>query len=131
MKSTFSRQVSTTVLILLLALLLLGGAFRVLVGRYLEQNTHAQLQTDALALAELVAAYDAAGDLQQGRVGDFQQNVPAGGPCVGINFQNLHRIFLHSATGNGGTDGGVAGVDKRPQADKISFRPACKFQQQY
>ena len=64
MKSTFSRQVSTTVLILLLALLLLGGAFRVLVGRYLEQNTHAQLRTDALALAELVAAYDAAGDLQ-------------------------------------------------------------------
>ena len=64
MKSTFSRQVSTTVLILLLALLLLGRAFRVLVGRYLEQNTHAQLQTDALALAELVAAYDAAGDLQ-------------------------------------------------------------------
>ena len=63
MKSTFSRQVSTTVLILLLALLLLGGAFRFLVGQYLERNTHAQLQTDALALAELVAAYDAAGDL--------------------------------------------------------------------
>jgi len=64
MKSTFSRQVSTTVLILLLALLLLGGAFRVLVGQYLEHNTHDQLRTDALALAELVAAYDAAGDLQ-------------------------------------------------------------------
>ena len=64
MKSTFSRQVRTTVLILLLALLLLGGAFRFLVGQYLERNTHAQLQTDALALAELVAAYDAAGDLQ-------------------------------------------------------------------
>ena len=61
MKSTFSRQVGTTVLILLLALLLLGGAFRVLVGQYLEHNTHDQLQTDALALAELVAAYDAAG----------------------------------------------------------------------
>ena len=64
MKSTFSRQVSTTVLILLLALLLLGGAFRILVGQYLEHNTHNQLQTDALALAELVAAYDAANDLQ-------------------------------------------------------------------
>ena len=64
MKSTFSRQVSTTVLILLLALLLLGGAFRLLVGQYLEHNTHNQLQTDALALAELVAAYDAAGDLE-------------------------------------------------------------------
>ena len=63
MKSTFSRQVFTTVLILLLALLLLGGAFRVLVGQYLEHNTHNQLQTDALALAELVAAYDAADDL--------------------------------------------------------------------
>ena len=63
MKSTFSRQVSTTVLILLLALVLLGGAFRYLVGQYLERNTHEQLQTDALALAELVAAYDAAGDL--------------------------------------------------------------------
>ena len=63
MKSTFSRQVGTTVLILLLALLLLGGAFRVLVGQYLVHNTHDQLQTDALALAELVAAYDAAGDL--------------------------------------------------------------------
>ena len=33
MKSTFSRQVGTTVLILLLALLLLGGAFRILVGQ--------------------------------------------------------------------------------------------------
>ena len=63
MKSTFSRQVFTTVLILLLALLLLGGAFRFLVGEYLEHNTRAQLRTDALALAELVAAYDAAGDL--------------------------------------------------------------------
>ena len=63
MKSTFSRQVSTTVLILLLALVLLGSAFRYLVGEYLERNTHSQLQTDALALAELVAAYDAAGDL--------------------------------------------------------------------
>ena len=50
-------------LILLLALLLLGGAFRFLVGEYLEHNTRAQLRTDALALAELVAAYDAAGDL--------------------------------------------------------------------
>ena len=44
MKSTFSRQVRTTVLILLLALLLLGGAFRVRVGQYLEHNTHDQLR---------------------------------------------------------------------------------------
>ena len=63
MKTTFGRQFGITVLILLLALLLLGGAFRILVGQYLEHNTHNQLRTDALALAELVAAYDAAGDL--------------------------------------------------------------------
>ncbi len=59
MKSTFSRQVGTTVLILLMALLLLGGAFRVLVGQYLEHNTQTQLKTDASAISELVAAYDA------------------------------------------------------------------------
>ena len=64
MRSTFSRHVSATILILVMALLLLGGAFRILVGQYLERNTHDQLRTDALALAELVAAYDAAGDLE-------------------------------------------------------------------
>ena len=64
MRSTFSRHVSATILILVMALLLLGGAFRILVGQYLEHNTHDQLRTDALALAELVAAYDAAGDLE-------------------------------------------------------------------
>ncbi len=59
MKSTFSRQVGTTVLILLMALLLLGGAFRVLVGQYLRSNTQTQLQTDASAVSELVSAYSA------------------------------------------------------------------------
>ena len=59
MKSTFSRQFSATVLILLLALLLLGGAFRVLASEYLEQNTTEQLLTDAAAIAELTASYSA------------------------------------------------------------------------
>ena len=63
MKTTFSRQFGTTVLILLMALLLLGGAFRILAGQYLEHNTHNQLLTDAEALSDLVAAYDAVGDL--------------------------------------------------------------------
>ncbi len=63
MKTTFSRQFGTTVLILLMALLLLGGAFRLLMGQYLEHNTHNQLRTDAEALSDLVAAYDAVGDL--------------------------------------------------------------------
>ncbi len=63
MKSTFSRQVGTTVLILLMALLLLGGAFRVLVGQYLQHNTQAKLQADASAISELVAYYDATREL--------------------------------------------------------------------
>lgn len=59
MKSTFSRQFSATVLILLFALLLLGGAFRVLASEYLKQNTTQQLLTDATSIADLTAAYSA------------------------------------------------------------------------
>ena len=60
MKSTFSRQVSTTVLILLLALLLLGGAFRVLVGRYLEHNAHNQVQPYTQAGSDARIRWDGA-----------------------------------------------------------------------
>ena len=63
MRTTFSRQFLTTVVILLLALLLLGGAFRILVQDYLEQTTTTQLRTDAVAIADLTAAYDASGQL--------------------------------------------------------------------
>ena len=61
MKTTFIRQFVTTVLILALALLLLGGAFRVLVQAYLEETTNEQLYTDATAIADLAASYEAAG----------------------------------------------------------------------
>lgn len=61
MKTTFSRQFVTTALILLLALVLLGGAFGVLVNQYLEATTTSQLRTDAAAIADLAASYDAAG----------------------------------------------------------------------
>ena len=59
MKTTFGRQFSATVLILLLALLLLGGAFRLLTAEYLKENTTAQLLADAAAISELTAAYSA------------------------------------------------------------------------
>lgn len=61
MKTTFSRQFVTTSVILLLALLLLGGAFRVVVQEYLKGTTTSQLLTDATAIADLTASYDAAG----------------------------------------------------------------------
>ena len=61
MKTMFSRQFGVTLLVLLLALLMMGGAFRFLVKQYLEDNTYQQLSTDASAIAELTAAYDAVG----------------------------------------------------------------------
>ena len=64
MKTTFSRQFVTTSVILLLALLLLGGAFRIVVREYLEKTTTGQLSGDAFAIADLTAAYDAAGNLR-------------------------------------------------------------------
>ncbi len=63
MKTTFSRQFGATMLVLLLALLMMGGAFRFLVKQYLENNTYKQLATDATAISELAAAYDAVGQL--------------------------------------------------------------------
>ncbi len=63
MKTTFSRQFGATMLVLLLALLMMGSAFRVLVKRYLEDNTYEQLSTNAAAISELTAAYDAVGQL--------------------------------------------------------------------
>ncbi len=59
MRTTFSRQFAATVMILIFALLLLGGAFRLLASDYLQQNTAQQLLTDAASIAELTAAYSA------------------------------------------------------------------------
>ncbi len=63
MRTTFSRQFAATVLILLLALLLLGSAFRLLTSEYLEENTSQKLLNEATAVAELTAAYSADGRL--------------------------------------------------------------------
>ena len=83
MKTTFSRQFSTTVLILLLALLLLGGAFRVLVNGYLEENTKNQLYIDAKSIAHLTAAYDADGRL---RDEGLQTNLTLAGQVSGADI---------------------------------------------
>lgn len=64
MKTTFSRQFVSTAVILLLALLLMGSAFRILVQDYLEGTTNSQLLTDAAAISDLTASYDASGQLQ-------------------------------------------------------------------
>ena len=57
MKTTFSRTFSTAATILLLALLLLGASFRLLVQEYLTNNTLEDLQQDADVITRLASAY--------------------------------------------------------------------------
>ena len=63
MKSTFSRTFSTAATILLLALLLLGTSFRLLVQDFLTENTMADLQQDADVITRLAAAYTLDGSI--------------------------------------------------------------------
>ena len=63
MKTTFSRTFSTAATILLLAVLLLGTSFRLLVKDYLTDNTISNLRSDADVIANLAAAYSIEGSL--------------------------------------------------------------------
>jgi len=63
MKTTFSRTFSTAATILLLALLLLGASFRLLVQEYLTENTLTDLQQDADVITRLAAAYTLDGSM--------------------------------------------------------------------
>ena len=57
MKTTFSRIFSTAAVILLLALLLIGTSFQLLVKEYLSENAMESLKQQSAAIAELAAAY--------------------------------------------------------------------------
>ena len=61
MKTTFSRTFSTTVIILLLALILVGTTFQALVEDYLEESAISQLQQNSNAMAQLASAYHSEG----------------------------------------------------------------------
>ncbi len=100
MKTTFSRQFSATVLILLLALLMLGGAFRILVNGYLADNTNKQLYADAKAIAHLTAAYDADGRL---RDEGLQTNLTLASQVTGADIV----VCNHSGTILLCSDGGL------------------------
>ena len=63
MKTTFSRTFSTAATILLLAVLLLGTSFRLLVKDYLTDNTFQKLQKDAQVISNLATAYTFEGSL--------------------------------------------------------------------
>ena len=57
MKTTFSRTFSTTVIILLLSLILVGTSFQVLVEDYLADSAISELQRNSTAVANLASAY--------------------------------------------------------------------------
>ena len=61
MKTTFSRTFSTTAIILLLALILVGTSFQALVEDYLEESAISQLQQNSNAMAQLASAYHSEG----------------------------------------------------------------------
>ena len=63
MKTTFSRTFSTAATILLLAVLLLGPSFRLLVKDYLTDNTFSALRSDAEVISNLATAYSIEGSL--------------------------------------------------------------------
>lgn len=57
MKTTFSRLFSTTALIILFAVTMLGLSFRAMVKGYLAQEKEDSLQANATAVAQLAASY--------------------------------------------------------------------------
>lgn len=63
MKTTFGRNFSTAVIILLLALVLLGTCFQMLVKDYMTDTAVANLQKTSDAISKLAAAYYADGSL--------------------------------------------------------------------
>ena len=63
MKTTFSRTFSTTVIILLLSLILVGTSFQALVEDYLADSAIAELQQNSAAISNLASAYSADGSL--------------------------------------------------------------------
>ena len=63
MKTTFSRTFSTTVIILLLSLILVGTSFQALVEDYLAESAIAELQRNSTAVSNLASAYSAEGGM--------------------------------------------------------------------
>ena len=63
MKTTFSRTFSTTVIILLLSLILVGTSFQVLVEDYLTESAVSELQRNSTAVANLASAYSSEGGM--------------------------------------------------------------------
>ena len=98
MKTTFSRTFSTTAIILLLALLLVGTSFQALVKDYLTDSTVTELQQHSTTIADLAAAYYAEGSLM---TRDFLVNLDVASQVSGSDVvicNALRQVVLCSDT---------------------------------
>ena len=76
MKTTFSRTLSTTVIILLLALILVGTSFQALVKDYLTESTFSELKQNSQVISSLASAYHSDSTLD---VREFMVNLDIAG----------------------------------------------------
>ena len=96
MKTTFSRTFSTTIMILLLALILVGTSFQALVEDYLTDSAVADLQQNSNAIANLASAYYSEGSIMNR---DFMVNLDVASRVSGadtIIFSADGRVMLCS-----------------------------------
>ena len=96
MKTTFSRTFSTTVIILLLALILVGASFQVLVEDYLAESAIEELKQTSQAMANLASAYSAEGPMMNR---DFMVNLDVTAQISGTDLiicNSLGQVILCS-----------------------------------
>ena len=96
MKTTFSRTLSTTVIILLMALILVGTSFQALVKDYLTKNTFSELEQNGNIISSLASAYHSDSMLD---VREFMVNLDIAGQVSGADlaiFSKDGRLVLCS-----------------------------------
>ena len=65
MKTTFVRQFLLTAVLILFSIVVVGAAFHSLLFNHLTAEEEDSLQTNANAVADLAAAYDTSGELEE------------------------------------------------------------------
>ncbi len=84
MRSTFSRQLITTLCMVLLCLGLVGTAFTSLLFRYLVESKQSTLSREAVAVADLAAAYGTSGEM--GSDWDLRMSVSFATAATGVDL---------------------------------------------
>lgn len=103
MKTTFSRVFALITALTLLCLTLLGVTFHLMLRQYLAEEKQETLHSNAVALANLAAAYDATGELDH-RFGDFHISLTTAAQVAGTDAMlcdSRGRVVICSCTDAG------------------------------